>query len=397
MVLQRNHDVRLAALALDSASAAVIIANAPPNPTLSVQTAGISRSRGIGSGDLRNKTFDTVVGISQLVERGGKRDLRTKNALALEDASRLDVGDAVRQQRIAASDAYFELLGSQERLRISDELLIFSEHSLAIADRRLKAGDLAASEAARVRVDDLRVRNDLSQSRADLFKAQLALALLTGAEGPAQNMIAVDPWPDLGNIINDDLADEELNQRTQARADVMAARRRTEAARFARDSALALRKSDVTVGVQYEHYPSTISNPQGSGNTVGLSIQIPLQTRYDFRGEIRNAEAALNSAQETEDKIRAIARSEIEARNAELHRSADQALRYHRDLLPSARRVAIAAEFAFSNGATGVSELLDARRTDRAIQAEAIAADAAYAKARLAWDIETSASKELHE
>jgi cobalt-zinc-cadmium efflux system outer membrane protein len=50
--------------------------------------------------------------------------------------------------------------------------------------------------------------------------------------------------------------------------------------------------------------------------------------------------------------------------------------------LPAARRAAAAAEFAYTKGAAGVIELLDARRQLRAVELEAVGAYAEYAKAR---------------
>ena len=50
-----------------------------------------------------------------------------------------------------------------------------------------------------------------------------------------------------------------------------------------------------------------------------------------------------------------------------------------------AMRSASAAEFAYANGAMGVMDLLDARRTLRAIQIESVNARAEYARAWAAW------------
>lgn len=54
-------------------------------------------------------------------------------------------------------------------------------------------------------------------------------------------------------------------------------------------------------------------------------------------------------------------------------------------MLADAERVAKAAEFAYTRGALGLMDLLDARRTWRQVQLEAAQARADYAKARAAW------------
>ena len=90
LAMEHNRDVRLAAIAIDNAKAGVIIADAPPNPTLSIQTANINPRAGIGAGALRDKTVDTTIRIDQLIERGGKRELRREAATHQEGAARAD-------------------------------------------------------------------------------------------------------------------------------------------------------------------------------------------------------------------------------------------------------------------------------------------------------------------
>ena len=51
------------------------------------------------------------------------------------------------------------------------------------------------------------------------------------------------------------------------------------------------------------------------------------------------------------------------------------------------RSILSLAEFAYKNGAIGVMDLLDARRTLRAIQIDAATAQADYAKALAAWQL----------
>ena len=59
--------------------------------------------------------------------------------------------------------------------------------------------------------------------------------------------------------------------------------------------------------------------------------------------------------------------------------------RFDASLLGAANRSAEASEFAFSRGAISVLEVLDARRTLRAVRLEALGARADFAKALAAW------------
>jgi cobalt-zinc-cadmium efflux system outer membrane protein len=65
--------------------------------------------------------------------------------------------------------------------------------------------------------------------------------------------------------------------------------------------------------------------------------------------------------------------------------AADRLRRYEASLLAEAQKAADYAEYAYRNGAIGVIDLLDARRTLRAVTLDAAAARADYAKALARW------------
>jgi cobalt-zinc-cadmium efflux system outer membrane protein len=107
IALEHNQDSRLSAFAVDSAKAARLIAGAPPNPLLTVQTFNINPQRGIGSGNFTEKTVDTTVRLDQLLERGNKRKLRVEVATGLESAAGNDYRDVRRQLRPISGAATF--------------------------------------------------------------------------------------------------------------------------------------------------------------------------------------------------------------------------------------------------------------------------------------------------
>jgi cobalt-zinc-cadmium efflux system outer membrane protein len=375
----RNHDLRTAAIAVDSAAAAVTSAAAPPNPTLTLQTMNINPAAGIGSGPLRSKTVDSAVRIDQLIERGGKRRLRTVAAEQLERAAHADLAEARRQLRRDVGSAYYDLLAAQQRVTIMSDAAALAEHALQAAETRRRAGDLAGGDTARLRIDALRVRNDADDAAVVLEQARRALALLLGVDDGA-SLVALDSWPAaLPQSASIEAAIEE-------RADVGAARARMQAAQATRDLALAGRTRDVTVGVQYEHYPASAANPQGSGNSFGVALQIPLFVRYAMQGEIRSAAAALDAANENLARVRQNAHAEIGKARIQAEAGVRRVERYDSDILPAGRKAAEAAEFAFTHGAIGVMDVLDVRRAYRAAQLDALAAHADFAKSLAALD-----------
>lgn len=116
--LNNNRDIKLSRIAIDNAAAVKTMAGAAPNPMLTLQTAGINPKLGIGAGTLRDKAVDTTLRLDQLIERGGKQELRLLNASHLERSAKFDSKDQIRQIKLATSFAYFDLLASQHKLQI---------------------------------------------------------------------------------------------------------------------------------------------------------------------------------------------------------------------------------------------------------------------------------------
>lgn len=374
-MLSFNRDLKSAARQVEGAQAASISAGARPNPTLSINSSGISPSEGIGAGWLGGKRVDNTVRVDQTIERGGKRDIRLEGARAGVEAARADLDNTERQQRLAVRSAYFDLLYAQGREELARQAARLGDQSVAAAETRLKAGDLAAADVARIQVDALRAHNDLRQAVAATAGAKMTLALLIGAEREALRLQAADPWP----ASNDPAVPALGTAALDFRPDVRAALMRIDAAEAALRLARSQRTRDVTVGMQVERFPTQ------SGNTVGFGVSIPLFLGNYFEGDIRRAETDRYGARDELERTRAIAFTEAERARSELAAAADRLERFDASLLPTAARAAAAAEFAFSNGAAGVTDLLDSRRTLNATRLEALGARADFARALAAW------------
>ena len=389
MLTANNRELALARRALDQASADVVIAGQKPNPQLSFVLQNINPSRGVGNGDPRAKTIDSIVRIDQLIERGGKAELRTETARRLQSAAAADIGDTARHQLLTLRATYFDLLAAQDKTVSTAESALLFERTVEAARLREKAGDLAAADVARIRVDALRARNDARAAEAELGRAQVALGYLIGAESGAKAIRAAAPWPALDGAPLPELTEEMVNNR----ADVRAARARIAAADKARELAQSLRKRDVSVGVQYEHWPNRAdANNLGTGNSFGVAMAVPLFLRHSNEGEIARAQADWYAARDFLDKVRAQALAEAARARNDLDAARERLVRFEAELLPQAEKSAGSAEFAFRNGATGAMDLLDARRTLKAIQIDAVVARADHAKALAAFELNVGVS-----
>lgn len=375
-----NRDVRVARRTVEAVQADVLTAGARANPTLGFGVSAINPSAGIGAGTLRDKTIDSFVRMDQLIERGGKRDLRIGTAKNLAQAAQADLDEVLRQQRLFLTSAYFDLVLAQDRLVVTKENVELFKRTIGAAEQRLKAGDIANADLTRIRVDALRAENDSRVAEADQVRARLAVATLMGIEVEAPYIRAADAWP-----ARPVPRDAEIDTLVDKRPDVYAARARVDAAISARELARRLRTRDVSVGAQFDHYPANATNGLGSGNSFGMSVSIPLFWRYGFEGEIRRAEADYSSNLENLERVRGQARSELLRARDDLRSATERLQRFDESLLVEAKRSADFAEFAYRNGAIGVMDLLDARRVLRATQLDALLVRGEHAKALAAW------------
>ena len=378
---EHNRELQLARTAIAGAEADLLTAGQLPNPQVSLNITQISPWSGYGAGPWKDKKMDNVLRLDQLIERGGKRDLRVKGADARLDASRFDLDDTGRQQLLSLRQSYFDLRLAQEKHRLAGELAANYDKSLNSGRLRLKAGDISQVELARLQIDKSRADNEARQTQAELEQAQVALAYLIGRERDAAQLVAADNWPPLGD---NPLKRSDLEQRP----DIAAARLRVTAAEAARDLAKAQKTRDVTLGIQYEH------NMQNEPtNSYGFGVSVPLFIFHEYEGDIARAEADLTAARLLYERTLAQAVGSSDQAASALRSAEERLRRLETGLLADAERVAKAAELAYSRGAMNLMDLLDARRTLRQIQIETATAHADHAKALAAWRLQAEYGK----
>lgn len=397
MLLANNPDLAQARSAADGARADVQMADTSPNPVLSVSTQNINPSRGLGSGSLIDKRMDSIIRLDQTIERGGKRDWRVRAAQHAEQASTADLADVQRQLRTNLAAAFVDVMAAQLRHRISEEDAALANRMLVVAEQRQRAGDMAGVDVARVRADTARAENDVAQIALDHYRAQLALTALLGNRLPASSLRVQETWAmdappatarregkapqsewhgEPGRIESTDAIEPDWQHAIERRADVRAARQRVEQADALRQLASAQRTRDVSVGVQFEHYP-----PDGS-RTFGVFLSVPIFVGNDYRGDIAKAEAVYLAAQQQLESVRIAATNDVLRLQAEY---ASQLSRYQRvkdQVLPAAEKAGEAAVTAFRIGGIALADYLDIHRSLRAARLEAVQA---HAEAARAW------------
>ena len=367
-------DVLAAAGAAVGAAADLITAGQLPNPQLTVG-AGAVGGAGVGNGSVWSKTFDHQLRLDQVIERGGKPALRLASAEARQQVARADLGEARRQGRASAARIYFDLAAALARQRETSASVALNQDSQRALELRVRAGDAPALDAVRFGLDVIRQQADLRQSQAEVRGLRLQLAAQIGAEDQVD---VLTPTPDFGRIATPPL---DLAPVLELRPDVVAARARVAAAEQARNLVRAQQIRDIGVGVALSHYPANQVNTSGTGNTVSVSVTVPLFLRHAFEGDIARAEADVRLAEEVLRRVRLTAQADVLRARADWEAADARYRLIVEQLAPSAERVAAGAELAYRRGATGVLDVLDARRSLRAAQIERINAEADRARA----------------
>jgi cobalt-zinc-cadmium efflux system outer membrane protein len=361
-----SRELRVAVLAADAARADIVTASQRPNPTLSVGAGGVNFVNGLGAGGLLDKQVDLTARLDQPLERGNKRGLRMEAAEQAWRAARWNAADTLRQQQFALAQAWIDLWGAQQRLRLQDELLGLFARTRDAAQRRLKAGDIAANDVTRIDLDVQRAENERLVAVADLVRARNVMARLLSMEPVAPRLVAIAPWPSRPA----DLLREAAVPVDAERPDLLAARAQLSAADAQSRLARSLQTRDVNIGVQVERY----APPAGDGWLGGVYFSVPLFVQHRFEGEIARAEADRATARAVLDRVERQALADRQRLLDDWSGARNRRERIERDALPLAERVAANADLAYRKGAATVLELLDALRALRALQLEALAA-----------------------
>ena len=370
-----NWEVALSKRNLQAAQADVIAANRAPLPVLTAKTAQIDLQHGIGSGGLwRDKRVDKSIGMDWTWERGDKRQLRTQSSESMVTASQRDLQDTLTQQYLNALTLYFDWMAQQERLRATQSIADSAAELARSAVLREKAGDLSAQDTARIQIEAHRANAEVRSAQLGLETAALALAQVTRLPGNPLSWQAAQSWPTLLSPETATGLPSQIEAWVEQRPAVLAAQARVTAAQASLSLAQSQKKSDITWGGSADHFPGT------SNRLLELRMQVPLQWGYGYEGEIARAEALYQQAQEWLEKTRLGARTELLTLLQAWHSATARAKGYDQNILPQAARVAAQAELTYHKGALSLTDLLDARRTLKATQLEALDARNEHAR-----------------
>lgn len=374
--IDRNLSVLAERVNLTIADAAIVTAALRPNPVLS---GGANSLDWLGTG------FNEVNGagppeysarVDFVLERGGKRALRTTMAATAKTVAEAQLADFIRRLTLDVTLAAIDVLEAKSKLQLATSNLDALTRLVQLNERRLSGGAIPPLEVTRSRVAMLQYRASVSSAQLALTQARLKLQTLIG-RGSTSPLVDLDePLGIPPAAVPTDLGALQAAARIN-RPDVHALQR--EQARSQSDLRLQLANGtvDYTIGAEYRRQQGV----NGTGNLAGLFFSVPLPIFNRNQGEIARAGAEQEKATRSIAALNTSVEGEVASAYQEFESARQLLTDMERDLLQPAADARAGTTYMYQAGATSLLDVLDAQRAFNETMDTYYSAQAAYRRA----------------
>ena len=340
---------------IDIARARQITASLRPNPvvTASTQTLNVFGATYSADSPLGPNQFTLHTDLT--VETAGKRQRRIGLAsqdIALSEAT---FRETLRRLISEVHSSYVDVQLARESLALARQTLESFQKLVGINEARLKAGDLAEVELERSRVALLQVSAAEQQARLRLSEAKARLKLALGRREDSGDFDVEEAFRDRPAPADPSQAlARALRQRPDLQAQNISVARAEADFRLQRANA----RADYIVGTEVSRqWAFGIA-----GNSMGLSVSIPLPVFNRNQGEIARAEREMEQARRRLAAAELAVRTEVTTAYQRCLSHGELARRIETDMLARARRVLETTRYSYERGEASLVELLDAQR-----------------------------------
>jgi cobalt-zinc-cadmium efflux system outer membrane protein len=367
MALQHNHNLLAALTTIQQSQAEEITQNLRPNPTLfgdweylplgSPAKQNPNLYAGVSTNDYLNNNTEGDIGLSYLIERGGKRHDRLQAQKDITAQTRSLVADNGRGLSFQVAALFFSVQLAESTLELAEKDVKSFQETVDISAHQYQAGGISENDYLMIKLQLLQFESDLEQAQLAKIQSLSDLRQLLGYESVSQNYDVAGPFeylPVKGNL--EDLQLKAL----QNRPDLRAAQQGVTAANSQLVLQKAIGKPDVTVQANYAHVNGL--------NAATLYGSIPLPIFNRNQGEIARARFAIIQAQELEKATNGQALTDVYDAYQGLRSNDKVVLLYIATYLDVATRSRDISEYAYRHGGTSLLNFLDAERSYRATQ-----------------------------
>jgi cobalt-zinc-cadmium efflux system outer membrane protein len=365
MALQHNHNIIAARTAIERSQDMEVTANLRPNPLLftdweylplwspAKQNPGLYT--GVTTSDYLKNNTEGDIGLSYLIERGGKRQARYQAAKDVTAQTRSLVANNELGLTYQVSTLFVNVQLAESTIDLAQKDLKSFQQTVDIGEFQFKAGGISED-------DYLKIELQLLQFEADLAQAQLAreqglsdLRQQLGYESVSADYDVVDAFDYLPLKAN--LEDLQMKA-IQNRPDLRAAVQGVTAANSGYALAKADGKQDVTVTGNYSHVNGI--------NAATVYVSIPLAIFNRNQGEIARTKSVITMSQEQQAFTNGQVLTDVKDAYEGLKSNDRMVMMYrdkYRDIAKKDRDI---ADYAYHRGGLALLDFLDAERTYRA-------------------------------
>jgi cobalt-zinc-cadmium efflux system outer membrane protein len=367
MALEHNHNMLAMMTTIQQSQAEEVTQNLRPNPALFADWEYLplgSPSRqnpntysGVSTGDYLNNNTEADLGLSYLIERGGKRRDRLQAQKDITAQTRSLVADNGRGLTFQVATLFFSAQLAESTLELAEKDLKSFQQTVDIGEAQYKAGGLSENDYLMIKLQLLQFESDVEQAQLARVQSLSDLRQLLGYESVSEDYDVVSSFEYQPVKVNlDDLRLKAL----QNRPDLRAAEQGVTAANSQLVLQKAIGKQDVTVQGNYSH--------TGGINAASFYGSIPLAIFNRNQGEIARARFAITQADEQEKATNGQALTDVFDAYQGLRSNDKVVLLYISKYLDVATRSRDISEYAYHRGGASLLVFLDAERNYRATQ-----------------------------
>ena len=351
LLLENNPNLMSEKLRIQIAQTKEITAGLRPNPIFS------------NTNDILSPVKEYTAVITQLLERGGKRQLRIQSARLETQIAEADFADRVRLLTFEVKKAFIQLLLAKLNRELAQKNLMAFQEILRLNTLRFQKGDISGSDLKKITLEQLKFQNDLNAATLQLTQTRVALWNLLYTPRLSKDFeVKGDLKFKNVQLTLNDLIDAAFHHRP----DWISALKANEKAEADARLAVANGKVDITAEIDYKR-----TGPDNTG-IFGFSIPLPLFNRN--QGEIQGSRLEVQRSKITLEALKSQIMSEVENAFESFKSTRETVLLYEAGMsgtegyLKQAESLREVAQFAYNQGETSLLDLLDAERTYRDTQ-----------------------------
>jgi cobalt-zinc-cadmium efflux system outer membrane protein len=368
LAIQHNHFLIAMRTTIQQSEAEEITQGLRPNPTLFVDWEylpifGTPASQnpdlynGVSVPDYLKNNTEGDVGLSYLLERGGKRLDRLQAQKDITAQTRSQVADNERGLTFQVANLFFNAQLAESTLDLAEQDLKSFQNTVDISEHQYQVGGISENDYLMIKLQLLQFEGDVEQATLARAQSLSDLRQLLGYESvSAEYDVAGDFGYKPAKVNVDDLQMKALMNRP----DLRAAQQGVTAA----DSQYQLQKAngvqDVTLSANYSHVNGI--------NAATVLASIPLAIHNRNQGEIARTRYAITQAQEQQQFTNGQVLTDVKDAYEGLQSNDKIVQLYISKYLDVATKSRDISEYAYRRGGLALLDFLDAERSYRATQ-----------------------------